>query len=80
MKAVAQDYISLTPSTQLNFLFFKINFLLINQKSRTQKFKFEYIELRAKLLDYFLRMNKSNINQIKEFLVLKPPSPVRREK
>ena len=79
MKAVARAYISLTPSTQLNFLYFKIKFLLINQKSRTQKFKL-YIELRAKLLDYFLRIDKSNINQIKEFLELKPPSPVRREK
>jgi len=28
------------------------------QKSRTQKSKFEHIELRAKLLDYFLQSNK----------------------
>ena len=27
------------------------------------KKRFEHLELRAKLLDYFLRSNKSNINQ-----------------
>jgi len=33
------------------------------QKSRTQNSHVEHIELRAKLLDYFLHSNKSNINQ-----------------
>ena len=31
--------------------------------SRIHKKRFEHIELQAKLLDYFLRSNKSNINQ-----------------
>jgi hypothetical protein len=31
--------------------------------STNQKKRFEHIELPAKLLDYFLRSNKSNINQ-----------------
>jgi len=34
-----------------------------NSKNKTSKFTFEHIKLRAKLLDYFLRSNKSNINQ-----------------
>ena len=34
-----------------------------NNKNRELKSTFEYIELRAKLLDYFLRSNTSNINQ-----------------
>ena len=33
------------------------------RKSRIQLFKVEHIELRAKLLDCFLRSNKSNLNQ-----------------
>jgi len=34
-----------------------------NRYSRIYKKRFEHIELPAKLLDYFLRSNKSNINQ-----------------
>ena len=34
------------------------------------KKRFEHIELPAKLLDYFLRSNKSNINQYHYFVVL----------
>jgi len=36
-----------------------------NFKNRELKFIFEHIELPAKLLDYFLRSSKSNINQIR---------------
>ena len=35
------------------------------------KKRFEHVELPAKLLDYFLRSNKSNINQVVEFLILR---------
>ena len=43
------------------------------------KKRFEHIELLAKLLDYFVRGNKSNINQMNRFfkdffLVLNPHS------
>jgi len=33
-------------------------------KIENSNFTFEHIELRAKILDYFLRSNKSNINQL----------------
>jgi len=36
---------------------------LQNRELEFLKFTFEHIELRAKLIDYFLRSNKSNINQ-----------------
>ena len=36
---------------------------LQNRELKFLKFTFEHIKLRAKLLDYFLRSNKSNINQ-----------------
>jgi len=35
-----------------------------NRYSRIYKKRFEHIELPAKQLDYFLRSNKSNINQV----------------
>jgi len=54
---------SLVQSAGLSVLRSPVRFQQKLQKSRTQKLKFEHIELRVKLLNYFLRSNKSNINQ-----------------
>jgi len=41
------------------------------------KKRFEHIELPAKILDYFLRSNKSNINQCESRHTANPPKPMR---
>jgi len=50
------------------------------QKSRTQNSHVEHIELRAKLLDYFLHSNKSNINQSMQKMAVFDKTELWREK